>query len=76
MIIKLSGFRLKTFAADRIAELHLSRNQCGLHRNLLVDLHLNMTLPVLVLQAVYAWAREVAGTRYCIRSGGNKRYGV
>lgn len=76
MISQLSGFRLKTFAADRIANLHLSRNQCGQHRNLLVDLHMNTALPVLVLQAVYAWALEVAGTRYCIRSGGNKRYGV
>jgi hypothetical protein len=62
MVSQLSGFRLKTFAADLIAKLHLSRNQCGLHRNLLVDLHLNMALPVLVLQAVYALAREVTGT--------------
>lgn len=61
MVSQLIGFRLKTFAADRIAKLHLSRNQRGLHHNLLVDLPLNMALPVLVLQAAYALAREVAG---------------
>jgi hypothetical protein len=56
MVSQLSGFRLKTLAAGRIATLHLSRNQCGLHRNLLVDPPLNIALPVLVLQAVYALA--------------------
>jgi hypothetical protein len=42
--------------------LHLSRNQRGLHRNPPADQPLNMALPVLVLPAVYALAREVAGT--------------
>jgi hypothetical protein len=57
-----NSFRQKTFAADRIATLRLSRNQRGLHRNLPEDLPQNMALPVLVLPAVYALAREVVGT--------------
>lgn len=55
MISQLSGFRLKTFAADRIAKLHLSRNQCGLHRNLLVDLHLNMAPLSLFFRQCMHW---------------------
>lgn len=62
MASQLNGCRQKVFAADRIATWHLIRNQSDRHRNQPEDLPQNMALPVLVLPAVYALAREVVGT--------------